>query len=81
MEYYYKPSKRLQYCPYQLNPITHGNTSDEIVHDVESPPLDANGKKYVQQVLCRFLNYADVIDMTILHAFSAIASEQANTII
>jgi hypothetical protein len=45
VEYYYKPSKRLQYFPYQPNPIKYGKNSDEIVHEVESPPLDANGKK------------------------------------
>ena len=73
MEYCYKPSKRLQYCPYQPNPITNGNNSDEIVHEVESPPLDANVKKYVQQVLGSCLNYTYVIDMTIVHALSAIA--------
>ena len=34
-------------------------------------------RKDVQKVLGSFLSYACIIDMTILHALSAIASEQA----
>jgi hypothetical protein len=73
MEYCYKPSTHLQSRPCQPNPITYGKNSDEIVHEIESPPLNANGKKYVQQVLGSCLNYTYVIDMTIVHALSAIA--------
>jgi hypothetical protein len=77
VEYAYKPSRRLQYCPYQPNPIKYGRNSDKIVHETESSPFGADGKKYVQQVLGSFLYYMRAIDMTILHALSAIATEQA----
>ena len=53
-------------------------TLDSIVHESESPPLAKDKKKYVQQVLGSFLYYARAIDMTILHALSAVASEQTN---
>ena len=77
-EYDYKPTNHLQYCQYEPNSIIYGNNLDSIVHEIKSPLLDKNKKKYVQQVLSRFLNYAYVIDMTIFHAFSTIASEHAN---
>jgi hypothetical protein len=77
-EYDYKPTNRHQYCPYEPNPIIYGKNSDSIVHEIDSPLLDTRKKKYVQQVLGSFLYYARAIDMTILHALSAIASEQAN---
>ena len=76
-EYGYKPSKRQQYCPYEPNPIKYGKNSDNIVHEKESPPLNDNDKKFVQKLLGSFLYYARVIDLTILHALSAIASEQS----
>ena len=77
-EYDYKPTNRHQHCPYEPNPIIYGRNSDSIVHEIDSPLLDTRKKKYVQQVLGSFLYYARAIDMTILHALSAIASEQAN---
>ena len=76
-EYGYKPYKCQQYCPYEPNPIRYGKNSDNIVHEEESPPLNDKDKKFVQQVLGSFLNYTCAIDLTILHALSAIASEQS----
>ena len=76
-EYGYKPCKRQQYCPYEPNPIRYGKNSDNIIHEEESPPLNDKNKKSVQQVLGSFLYYARAIDLTILHALSAIASEQS----
>ena len=54
-EYGYKPYKYQQYCPYEPNPIIYGKNSDKIVHEKESPPLNENEKKFVQQVLGSFL--------------------------
>ena len=44
---------------------------------VDSPPVSKEEKVYIQQVVGSFLYYARAIDMTILHALSAIAAEQA----
>jgi hypothetical protein len=77
-EYNHPAPTRAQHCPYQPNPIKYGKNSDEIIQETDSPLLDKEGKKYVQQVLGSFLYYARAIDMTILHALSAIASDQAN---
>ena len=45
-----------------------------------SPPATEDEKKYIQRVLGSFLYYARAIDLTIVHALSAIASEQAKSI-
>ena len=42
-----------------------------------SPPATEDEKKYIQRVLGSFLYYAHIIDLTILHTLSVIASEQA----
>ena len=51
---------------------------NSIIHEIDSQLLDTRKKKYVQQVLGSFVYYVRAINMTILHALSAIASEQAN---
>ena len=59
------------------NPINYGKKSDQIVHEPESPLLDEKGKKFIQKVVGSLLYYARAVDMTILHALSEIASQQA----
>ena len=76
-EYCHKAPKRRQYCPYEPNPIKYGKDLDKIAYEKLSDPLNKTDEKYVQRVLGSFLYYARVIDLTILHALSAIASEQA----
>ena len=76
---YDQPSPKIpQHCPYKPNLINYGKKSDEIIHKKSSPALSKEEKKYVQQVVGNFLFYARAIDMTILLALSAIASNQAN---
>ena len=72
------PPKRPHHCPYEPNPVHYGKKSDDILHEEASPFLSKEEKKYVQQVIGSFLFYARAIDMTILLALSAIASDQAN---
>ena len=69
--------KRPQHCPYAPNPVNYGKKSDEIIHEPESPFLDKKDKKFIQQVVGSLLYYARAVDMTILHALSEIASQQA----
>ena len=70
------PSKR-QYCPYEPNPIKYGKQSNEIKQEPESPALEKEEKKYIQQVIGSFLYYARAVDMTILQALSEIAAQQS----
>ena len=76
-EYGHKAPKRRQYCPYEPNPIKYRKDSDKTAYEKPSDPLDDTDKTYIQRVLGSFLYYARAIDLTILHALSAIASEQA----
>ena len=68
--------KRAQHCPYAPPPVRYGKDSNLTCHEPESPLATEKDKKYIQKVLGSFLYYARAIDMTILHALSAIASEQ-----
>ena len=47
------------------------------IPEEKSPPTTEDEKKYMQRVLGSFLYYAHAIDLSILHALSAIASKQA----
>ena len=69
--------KRPQHCPCTPNPVNYGKKSDKIIHEPDSPFLDKKDKKFIQQVVGSFLYYARAVDMTILTALNAIASEQA----
>ena len=77
VKYKWRTPKRPQYCPYSPAPVNYGKKSDIIIDKPESPKIDKAGKKYIQQVVGSFLYYAHAVDMTILHALSEIASEQA----
>ena len=68
--------KRAQNCPYAPPPVRYGKDSNLTCHEPESPLATEKEKRYIQKVLGSFLYYARAIDMTILHALSAIASEQ-----
>ena len=76
--YRHKAPKRPQNCPYDPPPRVYGKKSQEMPKEKASPPVSAEEKKYIQQVVGSFLYYARAIDMTILHALSAIAAEQSS---
>ena len=75
--YRHKAPKRPQNCPYDPPPRVYGSKSQQVPKEEASPPISEEEKKYIQQVVGSFLYYARAIDMTILHALSAIAAEQA----
>ena len=70
-----------------LNIHTSHPNGPKIVHNVAKNPIEnlwgratpsyRKEKKYIQQVLGSFLYCAHTLDLTILHALPAIASEQA----
>ena len=76
IEYEHKPPKRPQNCPYAPPPVRYGKDSQLVTLEKESPPATEKEKTYIQKVLGSFLYHARATDMTILHALSAIASEQ-----
>ena len=71
------PPKQKQHTPYAPAPVVFGRAAQDLPPADESPPLDAKGKKRVQQVVGSFLYYGRAVDMTILMALSEIASQQA----
>ena len=77
VEYSHEKPKRAQYCPYAPSPVRYGKESNLTIPEEISPPATEDEKKYIQRVLGSFLYYARAIDLTILHAQSAITSEQA----
>ena len=78
IKYKWRTPKQPQHYPFNPAQINYGKKSDIIIKEPESPKLDRDSKKYTQQVVGSFLYYARAVDMTILHALSEIASEQAN---
>ena len=72
-----RPNKR-QDSPHQHVPPRFGERQQFATEEVSAPNLDAEQKKYVQQVLGTFLYYARAVDCTMLVALSAIASEQSS---
>ncbi len=66
---------------HQLNPHvkpTYGAKA-QYTEDVDSsPPLDKQGKKYVQEVIGTLLYYARCVDNTMLPALGFLATQQAN---
>jgi hypothetical protein len=70
-----KPT-RPQHCPYVPHPVQYGKDNQKINPVDDSPLLDADGKKYIQQVVGSFLYYARAVDPTILMALSDIATQQ-----
>ena len=70
--------KRAQHCPFEPNPVHYGQKSDEIIHDIDSPVLKPEGKKFVQQIIGSFLYYTRAVDCTILRALNAMASESSS---
>ena len=75
--YRHKAPERPQNCPYDPPPRVYGRKSQEVLKEKASPPVSAEEKKYIQQIVGSFLYYAQAVDMTILHALSAIAAEQS----
>jgi hypothetical protein len=67
-----------QHQPYpHVNP-TYGAKA-QYMEDVDSsPPLDKQGKEYVQEVIGTLLYYACCVDNTMLPALGSLATQQAN---
>ena len=78
VKYEHPMPKRPQHCPYSPNRIQYGKDNQNVTPEDNSPKLDKNGKKRIQQVVGSFLYYARTVDITILMALSSIAAEQAN---
>jgi hypothetical protein len=70
--------KNKQNQPFPHTPIKYGAKKQYAKEQTKSPPLDAKGKKFIQQVCGKFLFLGRAVDSTILTPISAIASQSAN---
>jgi hypothetical protein len=73
------PTPRIpQHQPYPHVKPTYGAKA-QYTEDVDSsPPLDKQGKKYIQEVIGTLLYYARCVDSTMLPALGSLATQQAN---
>ena len=78
VKYRHKAPKRPQHCPFEPEPRVYGKKAQETPKEKASPPASDDEKKYVQRVVGSFLCYIRAIDMTILHALSAIVADQSS---
>ena len=69
-----KPKKD-QAAPYPCAKINYGAKKQYATQSSQAPPLDKNGKKYIQQICGKFLFLGRAVDSTLLCPISAIASQ------
>ncbi len=77
VRYAHPPPSRKQHTPFDPAPVVFGRAAQDLPPPDDSKPLDAAGKKRVQQVVGSFLYYGRAVDMTILCALNEIAAQQA----
>jgi hypothetical protein len=75
-EYEHIMPKKLQTCPYSLEPKKFGTEAQAPLPNDSTPKLDENGIKSVQNIVGSILYYARVVDMTVLIALSSITVKQ-----
>jgi hypothetical protein len=66
-----------QHSPHKAPPNIYGTAAQDPIPDDEAPATDAKRIKRIQQVIGGILYYTRAIDMTLLPALSAVASEQS----
>ena len=71
-----KPAKG-QDAPSKYTPPNYGAKKQYAQEPTPSPLLSKEGKRFIQLVCGKFLYYGRAVDSTVLHAISAIASQQA----
>jgi hypothetical protein len=69
------PSKPV-HCPWEPTPIQYGSKTQGCLPQDDSPPLDKDGIKLIQQVVGSFLYYCRATDPTIPVALNELASLQ-----
>ena len=70
-------TNKKQNAPYPSIPIIYGAKKQYATESSSAPPLDAKGKKFIQQVCGKFLFLGRAVDSTLLCPVSAIASQSS----
>ena len=76
-EFGHEMPRKKQDSPYPVLPTTYGAKAQYPERPDDSPPLDKEGKHFIQRVNGKFLYLGRAVDLTILAAVSALASQQA----
>ena len=69
--------KQPQHSPYPCAPIDYGAKRQYATEASSAPPVSKQKKKWIQQVVGKFLFYGRAVDSTLLCPISAIASQTA----
>ncbi len=77
LRFNHKNPEKIQNSPHPHIIPAYGTKIQYANQPDDSPKLDKEGTKYIQQVAGTLLNYGQAVDNTILPALSSIASEQA----
>ena len=77
-KYKHKKTTKPQNTPLQPFPRQYGKNAQQPIPTDDSPPINTDQQKFIEQVVGSFLYYARAVDPIILHALSNIASEQKN---
>jgi hypothetical protein len=74
----HRPPAKPQHQPHPNQPINYGAKQQTSTPEDDSPKLNKEKKKFIQEVTGVFLFYARAVDSTMLVALSAIAAEQGS---
>ncbi len=77
LRFNHKNPEKIQNSPHPHIIPAYGTKIQHADQPDNSPKLDKEGTKYIQQIAGTLLYYGRVVDITILPALSSIASEQA----
>jgi hypothetical protein len=69
--------RQQQHTPYPCAPIQYGPTTQYATKESTAPAVDANAKKFIQEVCRKFLSLVRAVDSTLLCPISRIASQSA----
>jgi len=72
-----RPSKP-QHQPHPHNPVQYGSKAQYVEPEDDSPKLNKEDKRFIQEVTGTFLFYARAVDPTMLVALGSLAVEQTN---
>ena len=70
--------KKMQQSPYRAQPKIYGAAAQNSMPPDDSPLINEERKKLVQQIIGGFLYYGRAVDLTVPPALRSIASEQAS---
>jgi hypothetical protein len=76
-KFQHKAPNRPQHSPHRAPPKKYGTAAHDPIPPDTTPPINAPRIKTIQQVIGGILYYARAVDLTVLPALSAIASDQA----